>query len=196
MVMAAKSGGTAGLPSRPHDPGVVCDDTLAGMVEAVRERAARAVDELELVLPAVPAPIPVVDFTEAQTLVERSTGESIIGEPDLAPAHERWLGGWAAREHGSDFLFVTGYPMAKRPFYTRPDPHRPAFSNSFDLLFRGTELVTGGQRRHRSADYLTRWRARTLSRSRATSRHFATGCPRTAGSRSAWSAGPHASPAR
>jgi nondiscriminating aspartyl-tRNA synthetase len=44
--------------------------------------------------------------------------------------------------------------MAKRPFSTQPDPGRPAFSNSFDLLFRGLELVTGGQRRHRHADYL------------------------------------------
>jgi nondiscriminating aspartyl-tRNA synthetase len=61
---------------------------------------------------------------------------------------------WAVREHGSDFLFVTGYPMAKRPFYTHPDPARPAYSNSFDLIFRGVELVTGGQRLHRHADYL------------------------------------------
>ena len=44
---------------------------------------------------------------------------------------------WLAQEHGSDFLFVTGYPMAKRPFYTHPDPGRPEYSNSFDLLFRG-----------------------------------------------------------
>ena len=76
------------------------------------------------------------------------------GEPDLSPQDERWLGEWAQREHGSDFLFVTGYPMRKRPFYTHPDPARPEHSNSFDLLFRGTELVTGGQRLHRYADYL------------------------------------------
>ena len=44
--------------------------------------------------------------------------------------------------------------MRKRPFYTHPDPQRPGYSNSFDLLFRGTELVTGGQRLHRYADYL------------------------------------------
>ncbi len=49
---------------------------------------------------------------------------------------------------------MTGYPMAKRPFYTHPDPARPGYSNSFDLLFRGLELVTGGQRLHRHADYL------------------------------------------
>jgi nondiscriminating aspartyl-tRNA synthetase len=45
--------------------------------------------------------------------------------------------------------------MAKRPFYTHPDPARPGYSNSFDLLFRGLELVTGGQRLHRHTDYLT-----------------------------------------
>jgi nondiscriminating aspartyl-tRNA synthetase len=44
--------------------------------------------------------------------------------------------------------------MGKRPFYTHPNPADPAFSNSFDLLFRGTELVTGGQRLHRYADYV------------------------------------------
>ncbi len=59
-----------------------------------------------------------------------------------------------SREHGSDFLFVEGYPMAKRPFYTHPEPGRPEFSNSFDLLFRGLELVTGGQRLHHYDDYV------------------------------------------
>ncbi|HUR77445.1 MAG TPA: amino acid--tRNA ligase-related protein [Acidimicrobiales bacterium] len=74
-------------------------------------------------------------------------------EPDLAPADERWLGEWARAQHGSEFVFVTGYPMVKRPFYTHPDPTNPELSNSFDLLFRGVELVTGGQRLHRSEDY-------------------------------------------
>ena len=76
------------------------------------------------------------------------------GEPDLSPQDERWLGEWAQQEFTSDFLYVTGYPMRKRPFYTHPDPARPAYSNSFDLLFRGTELVTGGQRLHRYDDYI------------------------------------------
>ncbi len=49
---------------------------------------------------------------------------------------------------------VTGYPMAKRPFYTHPDPERPEYSNSFDLLFRGLELITGGQRLHLYEDYV------------------------------------------
>lgn len=125
-------------------------DVLAGMVAAVGQRAAGPVAELAVDLPEVPAGIPEVDFPDALALAGAPAGE-----PDLAPAHERAVGQWARREHGSDFVFVTGYPMAKRPFYTHPDPARPAYSNSFDLLFRGMELVTGGQRLHRYRDYVT-----------------------------------------
>jgi nondiscriminating aspartyl-tRNA synthetase len=140
---------------RDHaDVMAVVREAVAGMVAEVAARAAPAVDLLAIELPDVPPEIPAVHFADAQRLIEASTGEAVVGEPDLAPAHERWLGDWARREHGSDLLFVVGYPMAKRPFYTHPDPDRPGFSNSFDLLFRGVELVTGGQRLHRYDDYL------------------------------------------
>src|SRR5204863_3232552 len=90
----------------------------------------------------VPEGIPAIHFADAMDLLGAD-------EPDLAPAHERWLGEWAVREYGSELLFVTGYPMVKRPFYTHPEPGRPGYSNSFALLFRGMEIVTGGQRLHR-----------------------------------------------
>jgi nondiscriminating aspartyl-tRNA synthetase len=106
-------------------------------------------------LPVTPAQIPYIHFRDAKELVFKLHGVDERHEPDLSPQEERWLGEWAQREHDSDFLFVTGYPMSKRPFYTHPDPERPGYSNSFDLLFRGTELVTGGQRLHRYADYLS-----------------------------------------
>jgi nondiscriminating aspartyl-tRNA synthetase len=93
--------------------------------------------------------IPAVHFSEALRIAGAPADE-----PDLAPAHERALGEWALREHGSEFLFVTGYPMRKRPFYTHPDPADPTWSNGFDLLFRGLEIVTGGQRLHRYEDYV------------------------------------------
>ncbi|MCS7479634.1 aspartate--tRNA(Asn) ligase [Umezawaea endophytica] len=127
---------------------------VAGMVAAVAQDAPAAVALLGAALPDVPAQIPEIHFTDAQALLARHTDTDPRGEPDLAPAHERWLSAWAEREHGSEFLFVTGYPMVKRPFYTHPDPDRPESSNSFDLLFRGLELVTGGQRLHRHADYV------------------------------------------
>jgi len=138
-------------------------DAVAGMAEGARARAAEAVELLGVELPDVPEEVPAVDFTEAQELIERDTGKEVVGEPDLAPAHERWLGEWARREHGSDFVFVTGFPMVKRPFYTHPDPERPEVSNSFDLIFRGLELITGGQRLHRYEDYVAALAARGQS---------------------------------
>ncbi|MEV1176974.1 aspartate--tRNA(Asn) ligase [Nonomuraea sp. NPDC049784] len=139
---------------RDHrDVMAVLREVVAGMLESVRRRASAAVELLGAVLPEVPAEIPAIHFAEAQEL----TGSP---EPDLSPAQERWLCEWAAREYGSEFLFVTGYPMSKRPFYTHPDPARPGYSNGFDLLFRGLELVTGGQRLHLHADYLAALAAR------------------------------------
>ena len=117
---------------------------------------------LEAKLPIVPPQIPHIHFAEAQELILKLQGVDVRGEPDLSPQDERWLGEWAMQEHGSDFLFVTGYPMVKRPFYTHPDPQNPTYSNSFDLLFRGTELVTGGQRLHRYDDYLAALEAASL----------------------------------
>ncbi|MEU4577678.1 aspartate--tRNA(Asn) ligase [Nonomuraea sp. NPDC023979] len=131
----------------------VLREALAGMLDSVQDRAPAAVATLGARLPDVPQEIPAIHFTEAQ----RMTGED---EPDLSPAQERWLSEWALAEHGSEFLYVTGYPMAKRPFYTHPDPDRPGYSNGFDLLFRGLELVTGGQRLHRHQDYLDALAAR------------------------------------
>jgi len=137
-----------------RDVMAVLREAIAGMTALAAERAQGAMTLLSVKAPIVPEEIPALHFADAQELIARHTGEDPRGEPDLSPAHERWLGDWALREHGSDFLFVTGYPMAKRPFYTHPDPARPGYSNSFDLIFRGQELVTGGQRLHRHADYL------------------------------------------
>ena len=128
---------------------------VAGMVGAVHEHAGDAVGRLSASVPDVPDEIPVLHFSEALALVGAPADE-----PDLAPEHERALGAWALAEHGSDFVAVEGYPMRKRPFYTHPQPSDPQWSNSFDLLFRGLELVTGGQRLHRPSDYDAAIRAR------------------------------------
>ena len=126
----------------------VLREALAGMLAATVELAGPAVQTLGVHLPEVPPEIPVVHFADALRLVGAPEDE-----PDLAPAHERALSAWAREEHGSEFLAVEGYPMRKRPFYTHPQPGDPRWSNSFDLLFRGLELTTGGQRLHRYSDY-------------------------------------------
>jgi nondiscriminating aspartyl-tRNA synthetase len=142
-----------GFVADHRDVMAIVREAVAGMVEGIEERSAEAVQQLELKLPEVPTEIPEIHFADAMKMLG-------VDEPDLAPAHERFLSEWALREHGSELLFVTGYPMAKRPFYTHPDPDRPSYSNSFDLLFRGLELVTGGQRLHRYEDYVAALAAR------------------------------------
>jgi nondiscriminating aspartyl-tRNA synthetase len=128
---------------------------LSGMAAALRDQAAPGAGLLGIEIPEVPAEIPVVHFREALSIAGAPPDE-----PDLAPAHERAIGRWAAQAHGSEFIAVEGYPMSKRPFYTHPQPGDGRWSNSFDLLFRGQELVTGGQRLHRHQDYLAAIRAR------------------------------------
>ena len=141
----------------------VARDVLAAVMERFRTANAADLALLGAALPDVPAEIPHIHFSHAQELIFQRHGVDVRGEPDLSPQDERWLGEWARAEHGSDFLFVTGYPMRKRPFYTHPDPARPEYSNSADLLFRGTELMTGGQRLHRYEDYLAALAERGIS---------------------------------
>src|SRR5262249_12382265 len=86
-----------------RDVMAVCRAAVAGMLSTVDIQ--------------VPEEIPAIHFADAVELVGKALGEDLSGEPDLAPAHERWLGDWARREYRSELLFVTGYPMVKRPFY-------------------------------------------------------------------------------
>jgi len=131
-----------------HDVLAVLREAIAGMVEGIREYAADAAALLGVELPQVPEQFPVIHFSDALAKVGADPAE-----PDLSPAHERALSEWAKTAYGSDFLAVEGYPMGKRPFYTHPQPGDERWSNSFDLLFRGLELTTGGQRLHRPSDY-------------------------------------------
>jgi nondiscriminating aspartyl-tRNA synthetase len=129
-------------------------DVIANILDAFNQHYGNELTLLHVQMPIVPATIPHIHFADAQELILKLHGVDVRSEPDLSPQDERWLGEWAQHEFASDFLYVTGYPMRKRPFYTHPDPSRPEYSNSFDLLFRGTELVTGGQRLHLYADYI------------------------------------------
>lgn len=99
-------------------------------------------------IPNVPDKIPSLKLREAQALILKETGKDKTNEPDLEPEDERWLCEWSKKEHDSDFCFVTHYPVSKRPFYTFEDEQDIGFTKSFDLLFRGVEITTGGQRRH------------------------------------------------
>ena len=111
----------------------VVREVVSAMIESVGQRP--------------PADVPIVRFEDVRS------GE----EPDLSPADERRI----CAEHG-ELVFVEGFPTRKRPFYTHPDPERPEWSRGFDLLYRGLEIVTGGQRLHLHDDYRAALAARGL----------------------------------
>lgn len=129
-------------------------DLVRAMVEHLFRHCPAEVALLDINAPATPDEFPHIYFPDALELIYKRYGEDCRHEPDLSPQHERWLCEWAIEQYRSDFLFVTGFPASKRPFYTHPNPEDPRYTNGFDLLFRGMELVTGGQRLHLYADYV------------------------------------------
>ena len=131
----------------------VLTEVVRGILSYLTAHCTKELELLKVEMPLTPETFPHVYFPDAQQWIFEHHGEDCREEPDLAPQHEKWLGEWAKETFQSDFLFVTGYPMVKRPFYTAPNPDDPRYSNSFDLLFRGTELVTGGQRLNKFDDY-------------------------------------------
>ena len=127
---------------------------VRGILAHLRDHYAEALDTLEVELPIIGRSIPWVYYPDAQRLIFEREGIDARGEPDLALGTRTGAGQVGPEEHGSDFVFVTRYPMEKRPFYTHPNLDDPVYSNAFDLLFRGMELVTGGQRLHMFEDYV------------------------------------------
>lgn len=97
-------------------------------------------------VPKVGSFIPRIKLREAQEIIFKRTGRDVGKEPDLAPDDEREICKWAHEEKDSELIFVTHYPVEKRPFYTLEDPLDPGYTLSFDLLGRGTEWMTGSQR--------------------------------------------------
>ena len=107
----------------------------------------KELDMLGVTLPEV-GRIPAVRFDQAKELVSRKYDRKIRNPYDLEPEEELLIGRYFQEEYGSDFVFVTHYPSKKRPFYAMDDPADPRFTLSVDLLFRGLEVTTGGQRIH------------------------------------------------
>ncbi|MBI4087953.1 aspartate--tRNA(Asn) ligase [Candidatus Kaiserbacteria bacterium] len=123
----------------------ILENVVRGIVARVSKDHADLLKRFNTTAPLLPEEIPVLKLREAQKIL------GVTEAPDLEPEHERAICDWAKKEKGSDFVFITHYPVSKRPFYTYEDEEDPGFTNSFDLLFRGLEITTGGQRVHNHA---------------------------------------------
>lgn len=107
--------------------------------------------------------IPVVRFDEAKRLAAEKYNRPIRDPYDLEPEEEINIGRYFKEEYNADFVFVTHYPVKKRPFYAMDDPTDPKFTLSFDLLFRGMEVTTGGQRIHDYNEQVAKMRSKRMN---------------------------------
>ena len=123
-------------------------DLLRYCMKKVSEECGFELALLEAEIPVIEDSIPSVTLAEAHEIAGKITGQDYSKEPDLEPEEERALCDYSAENWNSEFVFVTHFPTAKRPFYTKDDPENPGTTLSFDLLFRGLEITTGGQRIH------------------------------------------------
>lgn len=133
-----------------HEVMDVQENCLKFMVKFLHEKCAPEIAVLgnQLVKAPEDVPFPRLTFAEAQELYFQRTGIDERHELDLSPAAERVLCKYALEEHGTDFIFITDWKTEKRPFYAYPKEKNPELSNTFDLLCAGTEITSGGQRRH------------------------------------------------
>lgn len=124
------------------------EDLLKTMMAHAAETCPGELALLGASAPGTSAAFPRITLLEARELVASRYGHQTSGK-DLDPEAERLVGRWAKEEHGSDFVFVTNYPQSARPFYTYPTDD--GLTRGFDLLFRGLEITSGGQRIHTHA---------------------------------------------
>ncbi len=125
------------------------EGVVRSMVEAAVSRYRRKIEEFfPDAVTKLPQRFPRITIREAYRLLEQAGVKVEWGE-DLSSEAERKLGEIVEKEYGSPIVFVTEYPWSARPFYTMRKPDDPEWTLSFDLLFRGLEIATGGQREHR-----------------------------------------------
>lgn len=133
-----------------HEVLDVEERALKFIVNYVKEHCASELKLLGAPLAEAPEDVsfPRVTFAEAQQIFFDRTGIDERNEPDLSPAAERELCRYAKESFGTDFIFVIDWRLDKRPFYSYPNEDEPKLTNTFDLLCCGTEITSGGQRRH------------------------------------------------
>ena len=114
--------------------------------EVIERDYPEVVKELNLKLPNVDE-FAVITFTEAKELLKEKCKYNVKADVhDFEPEEEKKLCEWFKKNKKIDYVFVTEYPSDKRPFYAKDDDTNPGYSLSFDCLFRGLEITTGGQR--------------------------------------------------
>ncbi|MFZ3058034.1 MAG: aspartate--tRNA(Asn) ligase [Minisyncoccales bacterium] len=133
--------------------------TLNGVLQQVFAKIEKEgkpyLDLYNIELSKVPDSIPFIKLSEIKKIIKEKYGHEVSEETDIDPKGEELAGKYAKEEFDSDFIFITHYPWSDRPFYTMPDPTNPEETCGFDLLYKGLEIATGGQRIHKYDELLS-----------------------------------------
>jgi nondiscriminating aspartyl-tRNA synthetase len=145
-----------GFIENEREPMKVLENAIRHTVETVTKKHADMFERFNTTPPLIPAEIPILTLKEAHDIL------GVEHVPDMEPEHERNICEWAKKEKGSDFVFITKFPTAKRAFYTYEEPSEAPSSRGFDLLFRGLEINSGAQRIHNYDDLVKKIESRGL----------------------------------
>lgn len=121
------------------------EELLKYILKKLQEEGMKYLNVLNVELPLMNDEIPKIEFNEAIKVLKENYGKQDL-EGDLDPEAEKLICKYAKEDLGSEFIFLINYPRRKRPMYTMPNGEEG--THSFDLLFRGIEITTGGQRIH------------------------------------------------
>ncbi|MDY7010633.1 MAG: aspartate--tRNA(Asn) ligase [Planctomycetota bacterium] len=135
---------------------------VRAIFEAVKQHCGPIIQRRGVAIPKV-GEIPQVSFPRAKQVLHDRFGKTSGIDGDLDTEGERLICQWAQEELGSELLFITGYHVGNRPAYIMPDQDEPPLTRSFDLLFRGVEITTGGQRIHDYRQLVDSFRSRGLN---------------------------------
>ncbi len=130
-------------------------NVLRSILNKIKTECKNEIELLEIDIPKLDKII-TLKIDEVHEIIYKNYNKDYRNENDLAPEEEKLICEYAKTEWDTEFLFVTHYPSEKRPFYTMDDPEDPSKTLSFDLLFRGVEITTGGQRLHKYQDYINK----------------------------------------
>jgi len=135
---------------------------LMHVLEFLKKEYEYELSLLKVSLPEISS-IPAIRFHDAKVLISEQFHREITDPWDFEPEEEKLLYELIRKETGSEFIFVTHYPTKKRPFYAMEDKENPEVTLSFDLLFRGLEITTGGQRIHDYHEQIQKLQARGMN---------------------------------
>lgn len=119
------------------------------VVEDVWKKCEAELKMWEAKKPALPVKIPALTIAEIHEKYSKATSTDTTAELDLRPDEERWICDYAAKNLGSEAVFVTDWPKRDAKFYHKLKEDNPEIAERFDLLLRGVEIATGSMREHR-----------------------------------------------